>query len=73
MKTLLLAAAVLSLGFGVARAETRQDAMHDKMTQHDTMRDGDHAAMKDSTPLKQMAHTASPGWQNDTGLAGGGG
>ena len=38
MKTLLLAAAVLSLGLASARAETKQDAMQDKMAPHDTMK-----------------------------------
>lgn len=38
MKTLLLAAAVLSLGLASARAETKQDAMPDKMAPHDTMK-----------------------------------
>lgn len=49
MKTLLLAAAVLSLGFATARAETKQDAMQDKMATHDTMKDGAKAPMKGDT------------------------
>ena len=49
MKTLLLAAAVLSLGFATARAETKQDAMQDKMATHDTMKDGAKSPMKGDT------------------------
>jgi hypothetical protein len=73
VKTLLLAAAVLSLGFGVANAETRKDAMHDTMKQTETMRDGDRMAMKHAAAHRQTVHAVTSAWQNDTGLAGGGG
>jgi hypothetical protein len=72
MKTLLLAATVLALGFGVARAESHTEAMRDAMMSHGTSCGGDRATMKDTTMPKQTATYDSKAWQNP-GYAGGGG
>lgn len=73
MKTLLLAAAVLSFGVAVARAETPPTAMHDTTKQHDSMHDGNRDRMNGTMAPKQTAHGVTNAWQSDAGLAGGGG
>ena len=73
MKTLLLAAAVLTLGLGAANADTGKDAMRDTMKQTETMRDGDSKAMQDAAPNRQTSHTATPAWQDYNATSGGGG
>ena len=73
MKTLLLAAAVLSFGIGVARAETAPAAMHDRTMHHDSMHDGIRDRMNGTMAPKQTAHAVTNAWQSDAGLAGGGG
>jgi hypothetical protein len=72
MKTLLLAATVLSLGFGVAHAETHTATMRDTTMSHGTACDGNQATMQDTAMPKQTATYDSKAWQNP-GYAGGGG
>lgn len=73
MKTLLLAAAVVTLGFSAASAENRKDSMHDMTMQNETMRDRDHGTMKDSGAQKQADKAYTDFWQRYSSGGGGGG
>ena len=74
MKTILLAgAAVLSLGLGVASAETRMSSGQDTMGRHYTiaMDNANQAVTKAGSEKAGAAPSARPRWQDYT-YAGGG-